>query len=173
MAIALTKLDAAGRQLDTAIRLFFGDGDAVSVHSLAVSAANVLSDLAEHKNAGVSWRTRTRDDSGLSMKALKALMHEEWNFFKHADRDPDATLNFNEELSEDFMFMAVLDCGDLQTTTCPMQAFQIWYIAAHPERFSTDEPVFVDAMKVLPGLSDLTRPARIQRGAAFLSEHCS
>lgn len=173
MAIVVTKLEAAGRQLDAAIHLFFGNGDAVAIHSLAVAAANVFADIAEHKNAGVSWRTRSRDESGLSMKELKALLHEEWNFFKHADRDPEATLNFNEQLSEDFMFMAVLDCGDLQTTTCPMQAFQIWYIAAHPERFFTDEPVFADAMKALPGLSGLSRSQQVQRGATFLREHCA
>lgn len=173
MATVITKLEAAGRQLDTAIRLFFGNGDAVSIHSLAVAAANVFADVAEHMNAGVSWRTRARDDSHLSMMKLKAVMHEEWNFFKHADRDPNAMLNFNEHLSEDFMFMAVLDCGDLHFTTCSMQAFQIWYIAAHPERFSTDEPVFADAMNALPGLSGLSRPQQIQLGAAFLGEHCA
>lgn len=138
-----------------------------------MAAANVFADVAEHKNDGVSWRTHARDDSGFSMKKLKALIHDEWNFFKHADREPEATLNFNELLSEDFMFMAVLDCGDLQATTCPMQAFQLWYIAAHPERFSTDEPVFADAMKSLPSLPELTRQQQLQRGAHFLSEHCA
>ena len=131
MTLTVTKLEAASRQLDTAIRLFFSGGDVVSVHTLAVAAANIFADIAEHQNAGVSWRTRTRDDSGLSTKELKRILHDEWNFFKHADREPNATLEFNDLVSEDVMFMAVLDCGDLQPTTCPMQAFQIWYIAAH------------------------------------------
>lgn len=169
----ITKLEAAGRQLDTAIRLFFSGGDPVSIHSLAVAAANVFADIAEHRNAGVSWRTRTRDDSGLSMGQLKALMHQEWNFFKHADRDPESTLEFNEHLSEDFIFMAVLDCGDLAITSCSMQAFQIWYIAAHPERFTADEPIFADARDALPGLAALPRQERVLRGASLLHEHCA
>lgn len=157
MPTIVTKLEAAVRQLDAAIRLFFDEGDAISIHSLAVAAANVFSDVAEQTNSGVSWRTRMQNDSGLSMRQLKVVMHEEWNFFKHADRDPNGTLNFNERLGEDFMFMATIDCGDLRSTTCVMQAFQIWYIAAHPERFSADEPLFADAQQILSGLASQER----------------
>ena len=172
MAVIVTKLGAASRQLDTAINLFFSGNDAVSVHALAVAAANVFADIAEHQNAGVSWRTRIREDAGLSRKELKSILHNEWDFFKHADRDPDATLQFNELTSEDFIFMAVLECGDLQPTTCPMQAFQIWYIAAHPERFPVGEPIFDDARQALPGISQLKHSVQIERGAAFLKQHC-
>lgn len=172
MMAILTKLEGASRQLDTAIRLFFSDGDTVSIHTLAAAAANIFADIAEHRKAGVSWRTRVRDDSGLSTKDLKEVLHAEWNFFKHADRNPDTALQFNELMSEDLMFMAVLECGDLQFTTCAMQAFQIWYIAAHPEHFPGFESVFVDARQTLPGISQLERSVQIQRGAAFLKQHC-
>lgn len=94
MVATVTKLEAASRQLDTAIRLFFAGDDAISVHTLAVAAANIFADIAEHRNAGVSWRTRTRDDSGLTTAELKRILHEEWNFFKHADRKPESTLTF-------------------------------------------------------------------------------
>lgn len=173
MTVTVTKLEAASRQLDTAIRLFFSGGDTVSVHTLAVAAANIFADIAERQNAGVSWRTRVRDDSGLSTKELKRILHDEWNFFKHADREMNATLQFNELVSEDVMFMAVLDCGDLQSTTCPMQAFQIWYIAARPEHFLGDEQIFADARRVLPDISQLERSQKIQRGAAFVKQHCA
>jgi len=172
MAITVTKLEAASRQLDTAIHLFFSGGDAISIHTLAAAASNVFADIAEHRNAGVSWRTRVRDDSGLSTKELKRILHDEWNFFKHADRDSDATLQFNELVSDDFIFMAVLDCGDLAPTTCSMQAFQIWYIAAHPERFPLTEPVFAYAQQAFPGLSQLERSKQIRRGADLLKQHC-
>lgn len=70
----VSKLEAASRQLDTAIRLLFHQGDAVAVHSLAAGAANVFFDVAEEK-AGVSWRTKLRDDSGLPMKTLVGVLH--------------------------------------------------------------------------------------------------
>ena len=46
MDIEVSKLDAARRQLETAIRLFFYDGDFVSTHTLAAAAFNVLNDLS-------------------------------------------------------------------------------------------------------------------------------
>ena len=173
MTITVTKLEAASRQLDTSIRLFFSDGDAVSVHMLAAAAANIFADIAEHKNSGVSWRTRMRDDFNLSQKELKKILHDEWNFFKHADNDPNAALLFNEPVSEDFIFMAVLDCGDLQPTTCLMQAFQIWYIAARPEGFLGNDQFFADMRRALPDISQLDRAQKIQRGAAFVKNHCA
>lgn len=173
MTATVTKLEVASRQLDTAIRLFFQGGDAVSIHTLAVAAFNVFADMAEHRKVGVSWRTRVCDDSGLSKKELRNIFYAEWNFFKHADRDPDATFQFNKLVSEDFMFVAVLDCGGLQPTTCPMQAFQIWYIATHPEHFPGDEPVFVAARQALPGILQLERSVQIQRGAVFLEQRCA
>ena len=173
MTVDVTKLQAASRQLDTAIWLFFSGGDAVATHTLAVAAANVFADLAEHRNPGVAWRSKVRHDSGLSPEKLKRIFHKEWNFFKHADNDPNATLQFNEIVSEEYMFMAVLDCGDLQPTTCPMQAFQIWYIASHPKYFPGDEQVFADARRALPGISQLEHSVQIQRGAAFIKKHCA
>src|SRR5712692_11716002 len=42
MAIPMiTKLEAAHRQLTTAIRMFFADGDAVAVHTLACAAREI------------------------------------------------------------------------------------------------------------------------------------
>ena len=70
------------------------------------------------------------------------------------------------------MFVAVAQCGDLRGTNCYMQAFQLWYIAAHPEQFSKSEPTFVDAMSLFPGLELLPSPAKIRRGRDFLEEHC-
>lgn len=172
MTTTVTKLEAASRQLDTAIGLFFSGGDTVSIHTLAAAAFNVFADMAEHRKAGVSWRTRVRHDSGLSTKELKRILHDEWNFFKHADTDPDITLQFNDRLSEDFMFIAVLECSDLQPMTCPMEVFQVWYIAAHPEHFPDGEPVSVEARQALPGILQMERSVQIQRGATFLKQHC-
>ena len=40
--VTLSKLDVARRQLETAIRLYFYDGDFVSTHTLAAAACKVL-----------------------------------------------------------------------------------------------------------------------------------
>lgn len=163
----VTKLEAASRQLDTAIRLLFHQGDAVAVHSLAAAAANVFFDVAEEK-AGVSWRTKLRDDSGLPMRELVGVLHRSWNFFKHANRDAADVIEFDERDSEHLMFIAVLDAGDLQPTTHSMQVFQLWYMAAYLTHLAEREPVFKHAASVLPGLSVLDREAQLARGAALL-----
>lgn len=103
---------------------------------------------------------------------MKEIFNRAWNFFKHADRDPEGTLQFEEIDSEHLMFVAILECGDLQATSCCMQAFQLWYIAAHPEHFLKTEPVFCDAMKMFPGFAELSSTQRILRGRVFLKEHC-
>lgn len=171
MPTSVSKIEAASRQLNAAIRLFFSCGDDIAVHTLAAAAANVFADIIENRT-GASWRTRARDDSGLSMKEVVRVLHEEWNFFKHADRDPDAVLQFNEEFAADLMFMATLDCGDLASTSCEMQAFQIWYMAASKIWVPSDHEPFSVARRTLPGLSALPRMEQIERGAEFLSEHC-
>jgi hypothetical protein len=40
--LSITKLDAARRQLETAITLWFHDADPVSVHTLAMAAHGIL-----------------------------------------------------------------------------------------------------------------------------------
>jgi hypothetical protein len=167
--ISVSKLEAASRQLDTAIRLLFSHGDAVAIHSLAAAAANVFFDVAEARNGGISWRARMREDSRLTEKELKRALHDSWNFFKHADHDPNGVLQFNERESEDLMFMAVLECGDLQPTTHAMQVFQLWYMAAYKGHLADREPVFKDALSAFPGLAALDRAAQLALGAALLN----
>jgi hypothetical protein len=52
--IRVTKQDAAKRQLETAIGLWFSEGDEVSTHTLATSALKVLHDVGgkQEKNLG-------------------------------------------------------------------------------------------------------------------------
>jgi hypothetical protein len=45
----VSKLDAAKRQLETAIRLYFSDGDPVSIHTLTAAAYNILRDVTKQK----------------------------------------------------------------------------------------------------------------------------
>jgi hypothetical protein len=46
--IKITKLEAARRQLVTAIRIYFADGDPISTHTLAAAAFEILDDLDNH-----------------------------------------------------------------------------------------------------------------------------
>ncbi len=167
----LTKADAAVRQLDTAIELFFEKRDPAAIRTLVAAAGRILSDLVEHKTPGESWRSNTVK----SMPMLKDgevydILNSTPNFLKHADRDPDAVHIFTEAENEDLIFMATLECGEIHPTSLDMQVFQIWYMAAYPERFPHDNQPAQDAKALLPTLASLAREEKIALGAQFLAE---
>jgi hypothetical protein len=166
----VTKLEAATRQLDTAIELFFSGGDPISIHTLAASAGNVFADVSERK-LGHSWRLYMETANQLSRKELKEIIHREWNFFKHADRDPDATLEFDESTTDHVIFVASLDSAEIQRNLShATEVYQIWYIAAHPDKFPSNEPLFATAQQTLPDLPRFERSKQIQIGKKFLDE---
>ena len=47
--VAITKLDAARRQLWVAISLWFQDGDEVAIHTLACAAHQIIHDINQHR----------------------------------------------------------------------------------------------------------------------------
>src|SRR5712692_10574841 len=108
--IKVNKLDAAIRQLRTAIVLWFNEGDPVAVHALAFAAYEVIHAVSKKRNPTrrdllfdsvlIRDEYRSRFNIGLKKHAY---------FLKHADRDPDAEIEFNPELSETFILYAI--CG--------------------------------------------------------------
>jgi hypothetical protein len=167
----LTKLDAAVRQLNTAIELFFEKRDPVSVRTLVGAAGRILSDLVEHHKPGESWRSNTvKSIPTLKPSEVYDILNGTPNFLKHADRDPNGEHLFTEEENEDLLFMAALECGEISATSHEMQVFQIWYMAAHPERFFDDNEPAQQAKALLPTLPSLESEARIDVGARFLQE---
>jgi hypothetical protein len=82
MSVAtITKLEAANRQLCTAIRMFFADGDAVAVHTLACAAREIY-----EKHCRIAGRGRMFDfvKSGspdYAEKQLWNLLNAARNFF--------------------------------------------------------------------------------------------
>ncbi|MDZ4064204.1 MAG: hypothetical protein U1E22_05985 [Coriobacteriia bacterium] len=95
----LTKLDVATSQLETAIRLYFDDDDPVSIHTLASAASDLIRDIGRplgHEGLTArDWaleiiKPEYRDE-------VRPLFVTSQNFFKHADRDPHAVIDFNPE----------------------------------------------------------------------------
>lgn len=77
----ITKIDAARRQLNVAVKLWLDEDDLAAVQTLAWAALTILRDLT--KAAGrTSPVTKTPHD----------FDREAANFLKHADRDPGAWL---------------------------------------------------------------------------------
>ena len=171
MKLTVSKALAATQQLDVAVELLFADRDPLAVRTLAAAAHGLLSDLVEVKNPGSSWREKLISDSGLPRKQALDVLHAASNFLKHANRDPNENLSFEEEENDHVIFFATLECGELNhPLSYTMQAFQIWYLACHPEQVGLQTDPVCKATSALPGLSSQDRQIQLQRGTAFLKE---
>src|SRR6266704_1106553 len=101
----ITRIDAACRQLDSAIALYFNEGDPIAVHTLACAAHQIIHDINKHRNGPeLLFNSLVFTDGGIAKKYL----HQHYNFFKHADNDPnpEGTIEFNPKGTEIFILMA-------------------------------------------------------------------
>ncbi|WP_428422496.1 hypothetical protein [Methylibium sp.] len=143
--IQSTKLDAARRQLETAIGLLFSGGDAISIHTLAYAAFGILKDVASH-------RGKTQVLAAAEALAAAGKKGEFWkgfnragNFFKHADRDPDAVLiGMPEEENEALVSIALSIYDGLGCTkTVELTAFALWWACINFHGIESVEEPFI------------------------------
>jgi hypothetical protein len=111
---SVSKLEAAERQLKTAIRLFFAEGDSISIHTLVCSADGILTDLCKHrgKYPGFMRDVELYIVDGYEQEWLRAV-NKAQNFFKHADKDPDGIYEFPAELTPGMLVSAIQAYGNL------------------------------------------------------------
>lgn len=140
--ITITKIDAARRQTESAITLWFYDADAVSIHTLGAAALGILHDLGERigepamRFNPLYFKKETFEEWKRAAKAAQ-------NFFKHADRknDPIAVHEFRPSGNE----YLLSDCVDTYSRvtserTAVMSVFWSFFMLHHPEYFR-DIPV--------------------------------
>ena len=136
MTERITKIEAAQRQLVTAIELFLRSGDPVSVFSLATNAWEVIDALCT--NGGIdSISNETREHITTSQDLKKDLINSPYrNFFKHADRDPYAELDGFSDLENDhIIFLAVEDYIRLnKKSPVEFQVYQLWYLSMNTDK---------------------------------------
>ncbi|UIF89991.1 hypothetical protein [Cupriavidus sp. UYPR2.512] len=170
----VTKIDAARRQLITAIRLFFDGGDPVSVYSLASNAWEVIDVLCAC--AGIDSFSKQARENLPAGHTLKHYVNEPCrNFFKHAAHDPspDSSIELLEANVSAILFLAVEDYIRLrQGGPVEAQVFQLWFIAVFPEKVSKDDPVAqskLDSAKLaFPGIATLAESDQIAIGRKML-----
>jgi hypothetical protein len=89
----VTKLEATDRQLREAIRLHFEGRDPISIHTLAGAACELAADLSTAAGHPDPFLELVKTER---MKEAKDLIRGPQNFLKHADRDPEGVLEFEE-----------------------------------------------------------------------------
>lgn len=145
--IEVTKLDAARRQLETAITLLFEAGDAVSVHTLAHASYGVLKDVANHRNQ------RRVLDTADELAARDPNFWKDFNyagnFYKHADKGPNATLtDIPEEVNEALISLAVEIYRDLGCLVTPeIESFYLWWRCIHFRGIDDVKEPFISWLK--------------------------
>jgi hypothetical protein len=136
--LTISKLDAAKRQIEVAIRMYFHHGDPVAIHTLAAASYNVLRNLNDKRGGEPMFLKETLIQRAKpeKRKALIEKINEAENFFKHADRDHDATLDFRPDATD---FVLLEGCDKYQQLsgeiTPTMAVFRTWMMVENPDIF--------------------------------------
>jgi hypothetical protein len=139
----ITKLDAARRQLHTAIRLFLENGDPISVHTLSRASHEILRTLLIAKGGG-SFLKDSEYIKPEHRELLSKYLNHPSNFFKHADRDPDDVLTFYHMLCPIWL----MDCCMMyQKLTGKFSrecaVFVMWFTVQYPDLLAPESAQLV------------------------------
>lgn len=148
--VAITKLDAARRQLRTAIELWFKDGDPVSIHALAYASHEIIHKL---------FRKRGLHDLLFDSAQVREEYRKEWaellkasaNFIKHSNRaDEVEAIDFNPLSNVMFMAASLVALSRMDEKMNDSElAFILWARVIHPNWFTEDVaayPIPIDAL---------------------------
>ena len=154
MRVSIDKKEAAKRQLETAVELFFGGKDEVSTHTLTAAAYTILIDISEGQ---LPFETFW-DNSYIKpekKKEFQGILADAENFFKHAVRDPERILSFDSFQTEVLLFDAARIYMNLAGENPPgIYLYHMWYMMKYPQYFSYP----VDSKNILNDFFHKMRP---------------
>jgi len=130
----ISKLEAAKRQLDAAIRMWFKNEDMLAIHTVSRAAFRVLFDITKEGDVKKALDTHIK-------KVGAARFNEETNFLKHADQDPGAAIDENFHVfTEAGIGMAIgLYKHHDQKLSPEMVSFLVWTHFMRPKFYDLSE----------------------------------
>jgi hypothetical protein len=163
-----SQLDAAVRQLDCAIELWFQERDPVSIHTLAAAAHEVINDM--HRVL-VPDKDLLFDASFIKREQhrwIKDALRKPLNFFKHADRDPDpaALVEFSPFISLVFMLVCLEGLQNLGHQRSVPQNCLVFWMALHMPELMQPE-VIKSLIDGFPRKNDLARVRNLSKPQQF------
>ena len=157
----ISKLDAACRQLDTAIELWFRESDPVSIHTLACAAHQIIHDIIHHRG-GQSPLFDSPYVREEFRKRAKKLFHRPYSFFKHANRDPEGFIEFDASVPELFISASIIGLQELGIKDSLLRSgFTLYFGLHNPDMFT--EPFFQYIHLDVLRKTNLSRPAFLQK----------
>jgi hypothetical protein len=175
----VTNLEVATRQVVTAIKLFFANGDPIAVHTLACAAREIY-----EKHCKAADITRTFDyvkesNAHLSEKQLWNILNGPRNFFKHPADHLNASIEFSDEYNDFMILSAVHDHGMLKGQDQPieMQTYGTWFLTVKehmappngsPSEIEQAERITATLDRLFPGIRQASRAEQKAFGARML-----
>jgi hypothetical protein len=132
-------LDAARRQLHTALRLWLEDGDPVSIHTLASASHEIIHALFRSKGLkGLLFDSPIVRPEKRSV--WSGLLKMSFNFFKHARHDDGAVLDFHPGINEIILTACCKGIREVGSPVAPEElAFMYWAFFTQPGSFDMGE----------------------------------
>ena len=138
----ITNLEAAHRQLVTAIRLYFEDGDIAAIHTLACAAREIFEKHCRAAGVERMFDYIAVANPHKTPNELWNILNGVRNFLKHpeASLDLSASIELEDQMNAMALFIACHDCAQLCEREQPteVQAFNMWFLAT---RFPVPDPV--------------------------------
>ena len=168
--IQISKLDAARRQIDVAVRLLFDGIDPVAVHTLVGAASVIISDLVEKHHPDTSWDRYAQEANKITANEYFQVMRRPQNFLKHARDDAEATLEFDPKDTESVVFWAVMNLGNFGELSMEASVLQLWYLACHAPTLDADLEPYSRALEIFGDLRNQSRTGRLAIAKRVLAE---
>lgn len=154
----IAKLDAARRQLDCAIRLWFSDDDPVVIHALAWSAYQIVEDINEKKGNKSATLLSIMREVVPAEKLAEAMQwaKKPMTFFKHANRDPQDILDFNPETSSLMFMLCTNGLAGLGERMSDVERVYMFWTRLHSDKMlkksaSDNIPVeYIEKLRLVP-----------------------
>jgi hypothetical protein len=141
--VLITKLEAAHRQLTTAIRMYFDDDDVAAIHTLVCAAREIYEKHCEAQGVERMFEQIEAANPERTTKELWMILNGPRNFLKHpeASMDLSARLELDDEMNASMLWVACHDCAMLCQEAQPpeIQAYILWFLGTRFPRDGLDE----------------------------------
>ena len=186
-SVYITKLSAAQRQLDAAIRILFSGEDILAVHTVVAAAHRIILDLAEKRDLApytesigttiaTLYRQQFKEEipqdklqhwaAQFERNYLRPYLNRPANFLKHADRDASKVLDQECLQTDTLLLVSCVTYAEFGLEYTPeMNAFCHWHLAVYPNEDG-------DEIKTNSGyVHDLSRVHQLEFGEFMLGHY--
>jgi hypothetical protein len=165
----ISKLEAAKRQLDCAIRLFLNDDDLSSIITLSRSSFRLLWDIYPTIATDGFEKPLSKVIEAIGWTQFNAIV----NFLKHADKDPEAQMEPDEVHAQSGIGFSIILYSRATNAYSPeMKAWETLMTLAEPEIWDShpepDHEGYEEFRRAVERYKAATRKERLAMGRSYL-----